>query len=107
MYRVTERDREGLALIDTLPRAASIAAPSHMVPHLPKREAIYVVGSTWRREPVDFVLLDVQRRGWPIRRPEVKSLASSLEADPSYHKVTDRHGYVLFKRNGSDGRLGP
>jgi uncharacterized membrane protein len=107
MYQVTARDREGLALIQTLPRAASIAAPSHVVPHLPKREAIYVVGATWRREPVDFVLLDVRRRGWPIRRPEVRSLATDLEADPSYQKVVDKDGYVLFRRNVGDGGLEP
>ena len=99
MFQVTERDREGLALIRTLPRTASIAAPSHVVPHLPKREEIYVVGSTWQQEPVDFVLLDLQRRGWPLRRPAVAALASALASDPSYQKVADRQGYVLFRRN--------
>jgi uncharacterized membrane protein len=99
MFRVTGRDREGLTLLRTLPRKASIAAPSHLVPHLPKRAEIYVVGSTWRREPVDLVLLDLRRRGWPIRRPAVAAIASELEGDPAYQKVLERRGYVLFKRS--------
>jgi uncharacterized membrane protein len=99
MFRVTERDREGLALIRALPRTASIAAPSHIVPHLPKREDVYVIGATWRQEPVDFVLLDLRRRGWPLRRPAVAALATGLEGDPLYQKALDRHGYVLFRRN--------
>jgi uncharacterized membrane protein len=105
MFRVTERDREGLALIGTLPRTASIAVPSHVVPHLPKREDVYVIGATWRAEPVDFVLLDLQRRGWPLRRPAVAALARELEGHPTYRKVLDQHGYVLFRRNvGEVGR---
>jgi uncharacterized membrane protein len=104
MFHVTERDREGLALIRTLSRTASIAAPSHMVPHLPKREEIYVVGSTWRQEPVDFVVLDLQRRGWPLRRHAVVALARELEGDSSYEKIVERDGYVLFRRNVVEAR---
>jgi uncharacterized membrane protein len=104
MFHVTERDREGLALVKALPRTASIAVPSHVVPHLPKREAIYVVGATWRQEPVEFVLLDLQRRGWPLRRPAVAALATQLEGDPSYEKVVERFGYVLFRRNVAEIR---
>ena len=107
MFRVTAQDREALALIETLPRTASIAAPSHVVPHLPKREAIYVVGATWRQEPVDFVLLDVRRRGWPLRRAAIAALAGELEGDPSYEKVRDRHGYVLFRRNVGEAEHWP
>jgi uncharacterized membrane protein len=107
MFYVTGRDREGLALIRTVPRTASIAAPSHVVPHLPKREGVYVVGATWRQEPVEFVLLDLRRRGWPLRRPAVATLAQELEADPSYEKVRERRGYVLFRRNIGETGSGP
>ena len=44
MFHVTGRDREGLTILRTLPGRPAIAAPSHLVPHLPKRAEIYVVG---------------------------------------------------------------
>jgi hypothetical protein len=75
------------------------------VPHLPKREKVYVVGSTWRQEPVDLVLLDLRRRGWPLRRPAVAALATELEADPAYEKVVDRRGYVLFRRSPAESEI--
>src|SRR5262249_22750619 len=81
MLSVTGRDREGLALIANLPPTVSIAAPSHLVPPLSKRPDVYVIGSTWRQEPVELVLLDLRRRGWPIRRPEVAALATELEGN--------------------------
>lgn len=67
-YHMSDRDRRGHEIIAKIPRTSSIATQAHFVPHLPKREAMYVVGKTWHRQPVEYILVDEQAGFWPLNR---------------------------------------
>ncbi len=97
-FTPTERDRRGRAVLAVVPRTASVATQGHLVPHLAKREHVYVIGWNWRREPVDYIVLDRERGAWPLPGGAVKRLARRLEHDRAYQAVLDDEAYVLFQR---------
>lgn len=98
VYAVTDRDRTGHSVIGQIPHAASVATQAHLVPHLSKREAIYIIGKTWDQHPVEYVLLDVKDGFWPVSREDLLQLANRIDDDPQYEKVLERNGYLLFRR---------
>ncbi len=96
-YPITHHERLGHAIVAQIPAEASVATQAHIVPHLPKREKVYVLGKTWWFQPVDYVLFDVERGFRPFSREQIRELIASLDQDPAYTKVLDADGYVMFK----------
>ena len=95
------RARAGHAVLAEIPTGASVAAASPLVPHLPKRECVFVVGMNWHGEPVEYVVLDERSRAWPLTRQDTQTLVRDLDRDPRYQRVSERRGYILFRRTGA------
>lgn len=87
---------EGLRLI---PRDASVAASSRLLPHIPPREKYYILPL---HTPVDYVaMLQYDPNPWPLSPKDYQKHIDSLSRSPEWEKIWDREGLLIFKRKKS------
>lgn len=77
---------------------ARIAAQNHLIPHLSRRQYIFMI-DRWQK--ADWVLLSLGESAWPFQKDRPKRLARRLYADPEWRLVDSRLGTVLFMRAGA------
>lgn len=87
-------------LINLIPRDASVAAQSALVPHIPKRRDIYMLpengdGTTG----AEYVLVHTGVNPWPYQRAELLKFVKRLRTDESYAVIQEINEIILFKRN--------
>lgn len=84
------------AAIARIPRDASVAAQSALIPHLPKRRATSMLP---RVENADWVLALPSVNAWPQTEAELRRQLASLA--PDYDPVATGDDVVLLRRRGS------
>ncbi|RMF52694.1 MAG: DUF2079 domain-containing protein, partial [Bacteroidetes bacterium] len=85
---------EGLALI---PREASVAASSRLLPHIPARARYYIWPAGGAQ--ADYIaLLREDPNPWPATAQEVAKDISALERSRAWEKIWDKCGLVIFRR---------
>jgi uncharacterized membrane protein len=80
-----------------IPEKASLAAQSALIPHIPKRKAVFMLPATGEAE---YVLLHLQLNPWPLQTAQMQQLFSSLQQSAQYSCQYSSGYLYLFKKNG-------
>lgn len=83
-----------LALI---PEKSSVAAQSALIPHIPKRKAIFMLPATGQ---ADYILLHLQLNPWPLQPNQLQELYSSLQSSAKYSCLYSSGDLHLYRKNG-------
>ena len=103
LYEVTDHDRQGLAMIQLVPKESSIATQPNYVPHLIQRENVFHY--PWikiGRENVDFFLFDPLSNTYPFTVDEFKVELTNFLVDPAYALVAQTDDIFLFQQTSEN-----
>jgi uncharacterized membrane protein len=106
-FAITPHHRIGYEVLKQIPREASVAAQVDLVPHLPKRQRIYMLDQTSRNLDVEYVVFDKKGNKWPMSVSEYEELFSSFSNNKKYRLIFEKDGYALFRRVQGDKPLSP
>ena len=81
-----------LALI---PEKASVAAQSALLPHIPKRKAIFMLPATGEAE---YILLHLQLNPWPMQTYQLQELDTRLQRSAKYSLLYSSGYLRLYKK---------
>jgi len=81
-----------LALI---PTGVPVAAQSALIPHIPRRRAIFMLPETGK---ADYVLFHLQLNPWPMRADEMHGLDAALQRSSEYSLLYRSGGLRLYKK---------
>lgn len=84
-----------------IPKEASVAASSALIPHIPKRKNIYML--TDPREP-DFILVHERVTPWPMTAETYREYLRKLEAGNAYRLVAASANVKLYRKTSGRGR---
>jgi len=85
---------EGLSLI---PRGASVAATSRLLPHIPARPRYYL-WPTGGAQADYIALLQKDPNPWPMSSQELQRDILALQRSQAWEKIWDRCNLVIFRR---------
>ena len=87
------------ALLKRIPEKASVAAQSALIPHLPRRKAIFMLPD---QDEADYILVHPGVNPWPYTREELATFVASLDGGNRYVLLA-RDGQVrLYKKAGAE-----
>lgn len=86
--------RECLKLI---PDRAALAAQSALIPHIPKRNAIFMLPATGQAE---YILLHLQLNPWPMPTAQIQELDAHLQRSAKYSCLYSSGYLHLYKKIG-------
>ncbi|MCX6558348.1 MAG: DUF2079 domain-containing protein [Candidatus Aminicenantes bacterium] len=81
--------------LDLIPKNASVAAQSALIPHLPKRKAIFMLPATGEAE---FILLHLWLNPWPMNQPQLLELDKTLRQSEKYQSICCSDAFRLYKK---------
>jgi uncharacterized membrane protein len=79
-----------------IPAQASLAAQSAIIPHIPKRKAIFMLPTTGQAE---FILLHLQLNPWPLQSAQLHELDTRLQSSTKYSCLYSSGDLHLYKKN--------
>lgn len=82
--------------IDRIPRNASVASLSSLIPHIPKRKNIYMLPEMNNAE---FLLVHTGVNTWPLTKEEFSGLMEELERKGEYVMLMNQGKVKLYKRH--------
>jgi uncharacterized membrane protein len=82
--------------IDRIPRKASVASLSSLIPHIPKRKNIHMLPEI---NSAEFLLIHTGVNTWLLTKEEFCDLIEELEQKGEYVLWMDKGKVKLFKRN--------
>ena len=80
-----------------IPEKASVAAQSALIPHIPKRTAIFMLPETREAE---YILLHLQLNPWPMQPAQLQELDIRLQRSAEYNRLSCSGNLHLYKKNG-------
>jgi len=83
------------SLMKRIPDEASVAAQSALIPHLPKRKAIFMLPD---QDDADYILVHPGVNPWPYAREELTTLVASLDGGNRYVLLAREGEARLFKK---------
>lgn len=83
-------------VINMVPREASVAALSSIIPHMPKRKDIFMLPDTG---DADYIFVHAGINLWPYTKDEYNIFLDKLDKDPNYMCVEDQDGLRLYRKN--------
>lgn len=83
-------------LIDKIPADASVSSQSSLIPHIPKRENIYILPNI---EHADYVLIKDDINKWPMSSSEFEEIKMKLYSDSEYKVIGANDATLLFKKH--------
>ena len=86
--------------IALIPKEASLAASSALIPHIPKRKNIYML--TDPREP-DFILVHARVTPWPMTAETYREYLRKLDAGNTYQPVVASGNIKLYRKTSGPG----
>jgi len=81
--------------ISSIPREASVASLSAIIPHIPKRKNIHMLPKTGGAE---YILVHSGINLWPYQREEFDVFLEKLAAEKEYECVAQSDGILLFRK---------
>jgi len=97
-YRFIEDYPAARAMIREIPRSASVAALSALIPHIPKRPDISILPDL---ENAEYVLIHDGINPWPMTGPDRLGLIERLEGSKAWEVLKRDDALVLFRRTTS------
>jgi len=95
-YTISPHTVLGRQLMSEIPARASVSAQTHLVPHLSRREKIFMYPKI---SGAGYVLLDTKGNLYPCRaRLEYDKKLQRLRSDPRYELTFEGDGYLLFRK---------
>jgi uncharacterized membrane protein len=85
-----------LAIIASLPPEATVAAQSHLVPHVPPRSTR--VCFPFNLEKVEYIFLDFQGNTWPFSAGQYSACVDTLRTGHGWITQTEKDGFLLLQR---------
>lgn len=84
-------------VVDIIPRDASVAALSSLIPHIPKRKNIHMLPETGEAE---YILIHSGINLWPYEKEEFLNFLKRLEDEKKYICIYQKGEIKLFKKEG-------
>jgi len=97
-YRAAPFEAEGARVLALIPRDASVAAQTALLPHLSQRSHIYVLDPA--APDTDFVVSSTHVSPWPMASLAEVSTLTEERRRRGYTVVFERDGWQLLKRGG-------
>ncbi|MDP2726989.1 MAG: DUF2079 domain-containing protein, partial [Dehalococcoidia bacterium] len=99
-YTVSPRAAVGKEMSARIPTQAGVVAQSDLVPHLSRREMVYMFPEVPSYDGIDYILLDREGNRYPLADSDeaYQQAVAVVLADPQFHLVDDREGYLLLER---------
>ena len=82
-----------------IPAQASLAAQSALIPHMPKRKAIFMLPATGEAE---YILLHLQLNPWPMSTAQLRELDGRLQHSAEYRCLFSSGGLRLYEIKGPE-----
>lgn len=99
-YLVSSRAETGKQLMASIPPEAGVIAQSDLVPHLSRRQRVYMFPEVPGYEGIDYILFDQLGNRYPLSNPgeAYERAVAEVMANPDFRRIEDKEGYVLLKR---------
>jgi len=97
-FHVTQRDQMAEGVLSQIPSKASVSAQTALVPHLSRREEMYLFPLSMAK--AQYIALDTRGHLYPLDMPSYEREVQKLLADPQWEIRADIDGYYVLKRNG-------
>ena len=81
--------------IDYVPRDASIAALSSLIPHIPKRKNIYMLP---QMDNAEYILIHAGVNLWPFEKEEFEKFIGQLSDRIEWTCIKESGNIKLFKK---------
>lgn len=94
-YKALKDYKHVAKIIDQIPRKASVAALSSLIPHIPKRKNIYMLPETGEAE---FILVHSGINLWPYKEEEFLNFLNRIENEKRYSRIYQHGDIKLFKK---------
>jgi uncharacterized membrane protein len=95
-YRAVKDYRSVQRLISQIPPDASVAALSSLIPHIPRRKAIFMLPETGGAE---YILIHSGINLWPYTKEEYDRVLKKIESEKNYYCLARLGDAKLFKKN--------
>jgi uncharacterized membrane protein len=98
-WRLSQSDLTGYEALSMIPPHAPVAAQSHLVPHLSRRDRIYMLNPN-RQIPEDSEFILASSRTPPFPYSSYQEIAGVLAEQQvrGYEKIFERDGWIVLKR---------
>lgn len=93
----TSRTRLGQQLTHSLPDDLSVSAQTHLFPHVPLREEMYLFPYP-KTDQADLIVLDRLGNPWPFTPDQYQSWVTQALSLPIYDIVYDGYGFLVLRR---------
>jgi uncharacterized membrane protein len=98
LYTVTEHDRVGHRILESIPADASVAAQSGTGAHLAVRKTLYQFPWFDFAAPPQMILLDeTTDKPYPLTPAKLGASIAQIQMDPSVTTTWEEDGYFLFR----------
>ena len=103
-YTLSSSDQDGYALLSMVPPEASVVAQAAIVPHLSRRDEIYILRQG--APDADYVVASAPLSPWPAASfDELRILVEQYQR-AGYTVVLERNGWMLLRRDSAPAANG-
>jgi uncharacterized membrane protein len=95
-YRASEGQRTGESILATIPADAAVIAQAAVVPHLSRRERIFIFDAN--APDADYLVAAERLNPWPLGSSDELRTLIAARRSRGYHPIVEKDGWVVLRR---------